>query len=313
VVQNSFDGYVLDAIAGETFVVKTWTDKHQLKSIIVSKGNATRLTAFINQSNPDISKDKYGVILLQYNNATRDVSLILKTSGKDDEGVYYMDEIVADTRPNAFEREAGKWNFTLNVIEHSEVKKCVVGGIVKIKFRKSAKLRKLYYYDEIVATSSCDVPKHSHLYGRLRCWIKGTKRFINIRNVTQRDIGLYTVVKTNSGRNNGNTRFYLNITDQATTAIIGKNVTINWFYSQTAINRKLRIIHSNNGIMMNVLPNNDAHIVPSFQTRLLYSGNVSIGYMSVTLLNIGQADSGVYKIETIHGNSVYGSKRLIVQ
>ncbi|KAK3599197.1 hypothetical protein CHS0354_012801 [Potamilus streckersoni] len=181
---------------------------------------------------------------------------------------------------------------------------------MKVKFRISSIQVDLYYYDQIVASpvgSDCKVLKHSHLYGRMRCSIDNDRRTIIIENVTQRDTGLYKVY------NNDIRRFYLNVTDQPTNVAIGENVTIDWFYSQQALTRTLRITHSNNGIMMNLPPNNEPQIVPAFRRRLFYSGDISRCYMSLTLLNIGKLDSGVYKIETIYGNTISGCKHLIVK
>ncbi|KAL3879431.1 hypothetical protein ACJMK2_031729 [Sinanodonta woodiana] len=183
-----------------------------------------------------------------------------------------------------------------------------------MEIRNTSMLLNLYYYDHIIANlMMCDVAVHSHLHGRFKCKNDRKKYVIIIQNVTQRDIGLYTVDSSNNRTSKANKRYYLNVTDQTTNAIIGENVNIDWFYSQHAINRTLRIIHSNNGIMMILPPNNKPQIVAAFRNRIVYSGDVSRGYISFTLLNIEQSDNGVFKIETIHGNTVSGCNHVIVK
>ncbi|KAL3879405.1 hypothetical protein ACJMK2_031703 [Sinanodonta woodiana] len=184
-----------------------------------------------------------------------------------------------------------------------------------MEIREWSALRNLYYYDQIVVPDLliCKVVIHAHLNGRLRCGIESNIYFIIILNVTQRDIGLYTVATTIEGREKASTRYYLNVTDKATSATIGENVTIDWSYSQQAINRTMRVIHSNNGIMMNLPPENKPHIVTAFRNRIVYIGDVSRCYISFTLINIRKSDSGVFKIETIHGTTVSGSKHILVE
>ncbi|KAL3879389.1 hypothetical protein ACJMK2_031687 [Sinanodonta woodiana] len=184
-----------------------------------------------------------------------------------------------------------------------------------MNFKKSSIQHSLYYYDQLVVENTllCNVAMHSHLHGRLRCRMDGNKHVIIIKNVTQRDVGLYTVVDTSNSSNNVNNRYYLNVTDKTTKAITGENVTIDWFYSNQAINRTLRIIHPNNGIMMTLPANNTPQIVTAFRNRLIYRGDVARCYISLTLKNIGESDTGFYKIETLYGTSVSGWTHLRVR
>ncbi|KAL3879404.1 hypothetical protein ACJMK2_031702 [Sinanodonta woodiana] len=262
-----------------------------------------------------MSKDKHGVILLQYNNPNREASLMFANLRKEDEGIYNVTEIVDDTIPSALQRDDGNWTFKLSVIKPSEVMACGAGGIFRMEISEWSTLRNLYYYDQIVVPDLliCKVVIYPHLQDRLRCGIESNRYVIIIVNVTQRDIGLYTVATTIEGREKASTRYYLNVTGQATNATIGENVMIDWSYSQQAINRTLRIIHSNIGIMMNLPPDNKPQIVPAFRNRLVYIGDVSRCYMSFTLINIRKSDSGVFKIETIHGTTVSGSKHIHVE
>ncbi|KAK3599196.1 hypothetical protein CHS0354_012800 [Potamilus streckersoni] len=107
---------ILDAVAGQTFLVKTWADNHQLKSITVSRDNVIRFTAFFVKADLKISRDKQGVIFLENNNATRKMSLILQNFTRVDEGKYNVEEIEAANTSKPFEKKSVNWNFKLNVI-----------------------------------------------------------------------------------------------------------------------------------------------------------------------------------------------------
>ncbi|KAL3879357.1 hypothetical protein ACJMK2_031655 [Sinanodonta woodiana] len=132
---------------------------------------------------------------------------------------------------------------------------------------------------------------------------------ITIVNVSQRDAGLYKVA---TGRDETEMWFF-SIEDSPTCAVVGDNINIGWFYNRQGMNRTLRVIHPNQGVMMLVNQTNYPQIKSNFQHRLLYNGNTLQSFMSFTLLNVRQSDAGLYVIETLHGNIIPGSKELDVE
>ncbi|KAL3879363.1 hypothetical protein ACJMK2_031661 [Sinanodonta woodiana] len=240
---------------------------------------------------------------------------------KEDEGIYEIKDSLHRTSTIAFETEAdmydrkdGAWYLEIYVLGADEIMQGYVGGNISMNFKRPIKQYTLYNYEELgalLAGSSCSVLTDSALYGRLRCSIDDSGRMykITIVNVSQRDAGLYKVA---SG-NNAFGRCFFSIEDSPTCAVHGDNMTIGWFYNQQGIKRTLRVIHPNQGVMMFVNHTNYPQIKSNFQHRLLYSGDILQSFMSFTLLNVRQSDAGLYTIETLHGNTIPGSKELNVE
>ncbi|KAK3594455.1 hypothetical protein CHS0354_024898 [Potamilus streckersoni] len=102
-------------------------------------------------------------------------------------------------------------------------------------------------------------------------------------------------------------------TDKPARAVVGENTKIGWFYNQQGKNRTLLLIHPNQEVMVLVPPTNNPQIKSSFQHRLLYTGDTLRSFMLFTLLNISQSVAGLYTIETVHGNTIPGSKELLIE
>ncbi|KAK3592711.1 hypothetical protein CHS0354_037844 [Potamilus streckersoni] len=101
--------------------------------------------------------------------------------------------------------------------------------------------------------------------------------------------------------------------DKTTYATVGDNVTIAWYYNQQWLNRTIRVFHPKEEMMMLLSSTNIPEITSTFQHRLLYSGDVSRNYMSFTLLNVKELDTGFYSINTLQWNTIPGRKQLIVK
>ncbi|KAL3879359.1 hypothetical protein ACJMK2_031657 [Sinanodonta woodiana] len=261
-------------------------------------------------------------MMLVFNNTIQKLYLWFENVSKEDGGIYEMKEsfyrtntIPGETEADTYDKQEGTWYLEIYVLGPVEIKKGYVGGNISMEFEKSTgKQLNLYNYDDqcaLMAATSCSVSTDSSLYGRLRCATDDSGRMykITIVNVSQRDAGLY---KTATGRNETG-RYFFSIEENPNFAVVGDNMTIGWFYNNQGMRRILRVIHPNHGVMMLLHQTNHPQIKGNFQHRLLYSGDTLQNFMSFTLLNVTQSDAGLYTIETLHGNTIPGSKKLNVE
>ncbi|KAK3599205.1 hypothetical protein CHS0354_012810 [Potamilus streckersoni] len=311
----------MDAVAREEFIIRTWSLKYASLSIIVKKEHITLLNEFFNGGEHRGSKVQGGGLVLKYDQTISEVSLMFENVSRVDEGLYQFDEsfyrttqLPQELENEEFERQDGKWNLQVNVHEAGEVKRGHVGGKISMEFPVSSALSYLYHYEERVAVwidSVCNELVDTHRYGRLRCTGDTSNKIqrIVIDKLTEVDYGLYKVFS-----DFGNSwRWFLIITDNTSVAYIGGNVTIGWFYSRQKLNRTLRIIHPKEGAMMILPPSNVPQVRSNLKHRVIYSGDVSKCYVAFTLMHVESSDTGIYTIESKHGNTIPGRKQLTVE
>ncbi|KAK3577014.1 hypothetical protein CHS0354_003077 [Potamilus streckersoni] len=297
---------IMDATAGETFLIRTWFINGTTLLITVKKDNMTRLNAHVDGYADNIARDENDRLDLKYNQSVkREAVLLFHNVSKEDEGLYQMEESFYTPEIDLYNRNDGIWSLQLNVFRQQEVMRHCVGENITMRFSMLSEESRLYLYNQLVAVLDgprCIVFTASPFYGRLRCTsdVFNEKIWLIIVSIAYIDAGLYK--RITNGSESG--RWFLSITDYPTSAFIGDNVTISWYYNQQGMNRTLRIIHPNEGVMMILQPSNNSTIKSNFKHRVLYSGDISRSYMSFTLMNISKSDTGVYTIETPHGNII---------
>ncbi|KAL3879434.1 hypothetical protein ACJMK2_031732 [Sinanodonta woodiana] len=314
---------IIHAIAGKQFMIRTWSMIGSNMSITVKMDNNTILNMSLCEGNDTNSTFQNSSMMLIYNTTIQEVYLLFENISKEDGGMYEIKEnlyrtntISDDNETDTYDRKDGTWYLEIYVLDSSEIKDGYVGANISMTFEIEM-LKEMYTlqnYDlhgALLVGSTCSILTDSSLYGRLRCsaYDSGRMYTITIENISQRDAGLYKI----SHRENATGRCFFSIKESPTCAIVGENKTIGWFYNQQGIKRALRIIHPNQGVMMLVNQTNSPKIKSDFQHRLLYNGDILQSFMSFTLLNVTQSDAGSYIIETLHGNTIPGSKELNVE
>ncbi|KAL3879418.1 hypothetical protein ACJMK2_031716 [Sinanodonta woodiana] len=312
---------ILDAVAGEEFIIRTWSLNYASISISVKREHTTLLNAFLNGGEDRDSTTQGGRLLLKYDHTIKEVSLMFQNVSRVDEGLYEFDESFYRIKPLAhelenegFERQDGRWNLQFNVHEAGEIKRVHVGGKISMEFPTSLLLSYLYHYEEMVTIwidSVCNHVPDTHYFGRIRCTGDAYNKVLSIviDNITQADTGLYMVF-TYVG---DSWRWFLNITDNTYVAYIGGNVTIGWFYSCQVMNRTIRIIHPQMGAMMLLTQDNVPQVRGNLKHRVKYTGDVTKCYIAFTLLHVESSDAGLYTIETKQGNTIPGRIQLSVE
>ncbi|KAK3599201.1 hypothetical protein CHS0354_012805 [Potamilus streckersoni] len=302
-----------DAIAGEAFIIGTWSLNNATLSVTVIKNNSIRFSFSFDGNVEKLSKDRQGRLVLKVDNITTEVSLMFEIVGKEDGGQYGMKIFFRRNQRDRCWRKDGEYILQLNVIEQTELIQGCEGDNIFMELEATTESYLLYRYDKTVATvmeSGCWVSDES-VYGRIRCTSKNGSYVISINNVTQRDTGLYII--QDPMNNSSIQKWFVNISDKPIHANIGDNFVIGWFYKQPGNNCPIRVIHPYEGAIIMVPSNNVAQIKNDVRHRLLYSGDVSRNYMAFTLLNVIGSDAGYYRIESLYETIIHGRKQLIVE
>ncbi|KAL3879441.1 hypothetical protein ACJMK2_031739 [Sinanodonta woodiana] len=311
----------MHAIAGHPFIIRRWSMFGSSRFISIRKDNITILDLSMEGPTEKNATFQNSRMMVGYNQTIQELYVCFENISKEDGGIYEIKQSFYRTKTNEDDTDAdtydikdGTWNLEIYVFGPDETMQGYVGGNISMKFLMSEQHSILYNYDKpsaLLAWSTCSVLTDSYLYGRLRCATDDSSRMykITIVNVTQRDAGLYKVV---TGRDETEICFF-KIEDRPACAVVGENITIAWFYNNQGMKRILRVIHPNQGVMMVVNQINSLQIKRNFQHRLLYNGDTLQNFMSFTLLNVRQSDVGLYTIETLHGNTIPGSKELNVE
>ncbi|KAL3879360.1 hypothetical protein ACJMK2_031658 [Sinanodonta woodiana] len=312
----------MQAIAGNPFMLRTWSMIGSTLFLTIKKDNNTILDVSGGVGSDENYKVQNGMMMMMiYNQTIQELCLLFTNVSKEDEGIYEFRESLYRANKNSIESEDstydkkdGSWYLKLYVIEPDEIKQGYVGEKISIEFEKSAQHYTLYNYDKLGAFldgSTGIVLTDSSLYDRLRIANDDSGRMSNItiENVSQRDGGLYKLYTEREE----NARFFFSIKDSPTCAFVGDNITIGWFYNQQGKQRTLRVIHPNQGVMMLLHQTNSPKIKSNFRNRLIYNGDILQSFMLFTLMSVTQSDAGLYTIETIHGNTIPGSKQLNVE
>ncbi|KAL3879395.1 hypothetical protein ACJMK2_031693, partial [Sinanodonta woodiana] len=318
---NDIDRDIVDTIVGEQCIIGTWSLNGSSLTITVTKRNSARLTAFIDGSSLKDTTVQFSRFLLKYNHNTMAAYLMISNVSRNDEGLYEIEENFYLKKPTQYDNfmeyymiPSGIWILELNVFDTDDVQHGETGKSIALEFEIVSRISTLFNYITVCATmgdQGCNVSTESHLHGRLSCTRDAMYNIykITITNVTLRDAGLYKV-STNS---NESKRRFLNITEKPTCSVAGDNLTIGWFFNQQGIKRTLLVIHPNREVIMNLRPSNAPEINSKFQHRLSYNGDVSRSFMMLSLLNVKMSDSGLYTIQTQHGNTIPGYKQVNVE
>ncbi|KAL3880988.1 hypothetical protein ACJMK2_033189 [Sinanodonta woodiana] len=194
--------YVTDAISQNPFVIKTWIYSGFSTFITVTNRKQLLLrTLFEGVS----SKEPQNGLLIQYNNSTKEVSLLLNNVDRGDEGVYQISTSIYQTTAERSVILDNKWVVQLNVLEQGEVKQGYMGENILISefVLKSIFFPRLYHNGRIIAVlrgPECNVSTNAPFDGRIRCSkdkeINITR--IEIKNVTENDTGLYKLITEDS-------------------------------------------------------------------------------------------------------------------
>ncbi|KAL3880986.1 hypothetical protein ACJMK2_033187, partial [Sinanodonta woodiana] len=207
------EAYLSDSLSQNTFVIKKWTYREFTLSITVTKGNKTLLRALFDGISSTVQENR---LLIQYNNMTKEVSLLLNNVTRDDEGLYQISTSIYETAAEVPELIDKKRNVQLHVLDSSEIKQGYAGDNILItEFVDNLIFSpRLYHKDQLIAVlrdSDCDVSTSSPFYGRIRCSKdkeNSTTTIIEIKTVSETDTGLYTVETEGSVTQ----RCFLNIT-----------------------------------------------------------------------------------------------------
>ncbi|KAL3879437.1 hypothetical protein ACJMK2_031735 [Sinanodonta woodiana] len=321
---NGTEKDIIHAIAGNPFRIRSWSMIGSTLYITIKKDNILILQMSMGIGHDRNSTVQKGRMIPIYNQATQELSVLFQNISKEDGGIYEMKEsfyrtdigneaISDEPEVDTYDIRYDTWLLEIYVLDPSDIRHTYVGESISMESKRSIPHSTLYNYDKLGAFltgSPCSVLTDSFLFERLRCANdhSGSMYNITIENVSQRDAGLY---KITAGEKE--TEIYLfEIKDSPICAVVGDNLTFGWFYNQQGIQRTLRVIHPNQGIMLLLHQTNSPNIKHIFQHRILYSGDILQSYMSFTLLNVNLYDAGLYTIETLHGNTIPGSKELIV-
>ncbi|KAL3880978.1 hypothetical protein ACJMK2_033179, partial [Sinanodonta woodiana] len=205
--------YITDALSQNIFVIKKWPCRGFSLFVTVAKGNTTLLSALLDGISSTVQENR---LLIQYNNSTKEVSLLLNNVTRDDEGLYQISTSIYETAAEGSGPMDKKWKVQLHVLDSSEIKQGYAGGniLVTTFVDNMIFFPRLYHNDQLIAIlrdSDCDVSTKSPFYGRIRC-SKGTENStttrIEINNVSENDTGLYSVETEGSLTQ----RCFLNIT-----------------------------------------------------------------------------------------------------
>ncbi|KAL3879436.1 hypothetical protein ACJMK2_031734, partial [Sinanodonta woodiana] len=321
---NGTEKDIIHAIAGNPFRIRSWSMIGSTLYITIKKDNILILQMSMGIGHDRNSTVQKGRMIPIYNQATQELSVLFQNISKEDGGIYEMKEsfyrtdigneaISDEPEVDTYDIRYDTWLLEIYVLDPSDIRHTYVGENISMESKRSIPHSTLYNYDKLGAFltgSPCSVLTDSFLFERLRCANdhSGSMYNITIENVSQRDAGLYKITAGDK-----ETEIYLfDIKDSPICAVVGDNLTFGWFYNQQGIQRTLRVIHPNQGLMMLLHQTNSLKIKNIFHHRIQYSGDILQSYMSFTLLNVNLSDAGLYTIETLHGNTIPGSKELIV-
>ncbi|KAL3880975.1 hypothetical protein ACJMK2_033176, partial [Sinanodonta woodiana] len=191
--------YVTDALFQNYFVIKKWPCSGTWLFVTVTKGNKTLVSEFCDDVS---SKEPENRLFIEYNNMTKEVSLLLNNVTRGDEGLYQIYTSIYETAAERSELMDNKWNVQLHVLDTSEIKQGYAGeNILVTEFvHESIFFPRIFHNDQLIAVvrDSVICSKDAE-YNITR---------IEINNLSENDSGLYTVITESSLKQ----RCFLNIT-----------------------------------------------------------------------------------------------------